>query len=218
MNRREILQRTAIGVALLAGCTGNSGSPGDSPTTTNNSDSPDDSPTNSPETSSPEEMPPRYKIDTSVAQRTKEGLRLSVSVDSDTITPSQAASITLSVTNTEEDTRQIFDGPIWPFGVLYAVSEQKESQFLIWREEYENNQNVEVTDGNVSVAQIGVQKPVDADETVSRTYTIPHDTQRLGIGTYNITNGGAELRVGNVQFQVQLEITSAETTEANDLS
>lgn len=197
MKRRTLLGKAAVGIGLMAGCIGGPNQPG------NGSPSPPMG------TSSPVPIDENYQIELSVKESTKDGLQLSVSTPVEKVGPDQAGVLSFAITNTGDESMEIRTGPIWPFGILFAKSSGGD-QFLLWRDEYEENPNVKIKNGSIAVAQIAYSESIDPDETVTRKYSIRPKTEGVKPGDYRVKNNSEGFYVGSLQYQVNLDLSPAE--------
>lgn len=93
------------------------------------------------------------------------------------VSPSSPGALELSLTNTSQTSQEIFSGTVPPFGLVSASTDDG-SRFLLWRN-YVEEGCVFFSDEGIGRCDIGIITPIEAGETIARTYEIlPSTTQK----------------------------------------
>jgi hypothetical protein len=152
----------------------------------------------------------RYRVSRSVTVTGESAapVDFAVTVASETIAPEQPGLLEFSITNTQEEPIDVKSGPIPPFGVLFATPEGGRDGFFLWNDAYASSSHVQVEEGSISVADVGIQTEVEPGEQIQRTYEIRYDADGLTPGEYTVDDvSGLGLKYGSTEYEVSLEIT-----------
>ncbi|WP_114577517.1 hypothetical protein [Saliphagus sp. LR7] len=108
------------------------------------------------------------------------------------VEPGSPAALKATLTNETEGTLAVSSGAPWPFGVLWAESEDGGESITLWNDAYEESEYVG-TDGKrvEDVEDIGVGEEIGAGESITRAFEIHEDTPGLEPGSY-----GTSITVG----------------------
>ncbi|MFC4987507.1 hypothetical protein [Saliphagus infecundisoli] len=101
------------------------------------------------------------------------------------VEPGSPAALKATLTNETEGTLAVSSGAPWPFGVLWAESEDGGESITLWNDAYEESEYVG-TDGKrvEDVEDIGVGEEIGAGESITRAFEIHEDTPGLEPGSY----------------------------------
>lgn len=86
------------------------------------------------------------------------------------VSPNSPGALELSLTNTSQTPQEVFSGTVPPFG-LVTVSTDDGSNFLLWRN-YVEEGCVFFSDKGIGRCAIGIITPIEAGETITRTYEV----------------------------------------------
>jgi hypothetical protein len=119
-------------------------------------------------------------------------IQFDASVTDEWVSSASPGALEFFLTNTGEETQEIFSGTVPPFGMVSA--EGAGDEFLLWRD-YTDEGCVSFTDSGLAVCSIGVLTTIEPGEEISREYEVlPSTTDRQpdytvppGTGQYRIT-------------------------------
>lgn len=120
-------------------------------------------------------------------------IEFDASVTDPWVSPERPGALEFTLTNTGQESQEVFSGTVPPFGLVRATRTTGSGQFLLWRD-YGEEGCVNFTDDGVAVCAIGIITELAPGETLSRRYEVlpsttahhPDRTVPQGPGPYRI--------------------------------
>lgn len=143
---------------------------------------------------------------------------VSFSIEGDQIDADEDVSLTLAVTNNDDEPLRFTTGAPTPFGIFRLSDEDR--HIAAWTQAYEESRHVYTAPhlGITMVNMIALSTTISPGETVGETYTLSDETHGIQPGTYEFSHGMtlSPGEVGTDHDGWEFEVTGNVALEARD--